>query len=204
MAHLFHRLGVVLALALTLAAPALAQPPRITGFTPDSGPPGTLVKIVGQRLDAVAEAYFGGVEATTIRHVSDLHLKVVVPTGARTGPIGLIDRQGLRTYALRPFEVSSVPMARPPLMLALPRPSPAVGSVTLGFSLSAPGHARLTVFDIRGRLVRTLADSEFDAGPTERVWDGRDDRGNAVAGGLFFARLGAEGRTLLRRIVLIE
>jgi hypothetical protein len=204
MAHRFHRLGAVLALALTLAGPAFAQPPRITGFTPEAGPPGTLVKIVGERLHAVAEAYFGGVEATIIRHVSELHLKVVVPDGARTGPIGLIDGQGLRTYTLRPFEVSSVPMARPPLMLALPRPSPAVGSVTLGFSLSAPGHARLSVFDIRGRWVRTLADGEFDAGPSERVWDGRDDRGHAVAGGLYFARLEAGGSQLLRRIVLIQ
>jgi hypothetical protein len=187
-----------------MVSTTFAQAPRITSFTPESGPPGTLVKIIGERLDSVTEAYFGGVEATTLNHISDLHLKVVVPDGARTGPIGLVDNQGLRTYTLRPFQVSRDSGPRPPLFLAFARPTPATGSVTLAFSLSSLGRARLTVFDLRGQAVCTLADVVLPAGPHERVWDGRDSRGLTTAGGLYFARLEAEGRVLLRRIVLIR
>ena len=52
-AHVNHRLATVLALTLALAAPALAQPPRIAGSPRDHGPPGTL--LIGERLDTFDE-----------------------------------------------------------------------------------------------------------------------------------------------------
>jgi flagellar hook assembly protein FlgD len=48
----------------------------------------------------------------------------------------------------------------------------------------------LLVFDLTGRLVRTLAKGEtVAAGPQVRIWDGRDDRGAAVPSGTYFCRL---------------
>lgn len=197
------RTGIA-AMALAIwASSAGAQPPVIKAFTPDNGPPGTLVKIIGERLDRVDGVYFSGVEATTVSHVSDLHLKAVVPPGARTGAIGLINRDGERAYSVRAFEVPTGPIARPMLSLAAVA-TPSVGSVTLRFTLPTAGHARLAIFDIRGRLQRIVVDGSFDAGPSEHVWNGRDERGLPVPAGLFFARLDADGRTLLRRIVLIH
>jgi hypothetical protein len=195
---------LALLLALATASASHTQSPHITSFTPDSGPPGTLVKVIGERLDTVTEAYVGGIPVTDLRPVSDLHLKLVVPEGARTGPIGLVDRQGLRTYTLRAFEVSLVGASTPPLYLAYPRPTPAAGSVTIGFSLSSTGPARLRIFDIAGKAIRTLADQRFAAGPVELRWDGRDDRSRAVGSGLYVARLEVEGRSLVRHIVLIR
>ncbi len=204
MTHGRHRFGLALFLALAATSPAHAQSPRITSFTPEGGPPGTLVKIIGERLDAVSGVYFHGVESPTVSHVSDQHLKAIVPEGATTGPIGLVGRDGLRTYTLRPFVIPEPAASRPPLALALPSPSPTAGSFTIGFSLSTAGRARLSVFNLSAQRLRVLVEDEFPAGPHVRSWDGRDDRGRRAPSGLYFVQLEAEGRRVVRRMILIR
>lgn len=195
---------LALLLALTAAWPAAAQAPRIGGFTPDSGSPGTLVKIVGERLDAVDIVLFHGVEATSVRIVSPEHIKAVVPEGAMTGPIGVVDRNGLRTYAARSFVIVQPAGARPPLSLAPPRPSPTTGEISFAFSLSSGGRVRLGVFDLRGQPVRMLVDGVLPAGPHQRPWDGRDGQGHPVANGIYFVQLQAEGERIGRRLAVIR
>ncbi len=71
-------------------------------------------------------------------------------------------------------------------------PSPATERSTLRFSLSADEDLRLSIYDIRGRLVRKLADERFAAGSREVVWDLKDENGNRLPVGVYLARL--EGR----------
>lgn len=191
-------------LALAIASPALAQGPRVTSFTPDRGPPGTLVKIIGERLDTVVGVQFGGVEAASVRIISNLHIKAVVPQGATTGPIGLVSGDGLRTYTLRSFVVAG-PLPTPPsLFLATPVPSPTAGTTRLPFGLPSAGPARLAIFDATGRQIRLLAEGDLGAGPHERFWDGLDDRGQRVASGIFFVRLEVPSARVARPLVVIR
>src|SRR5262245_44450129 len=136
-------------LLLALALPAWAESPKVTSFTPDSGPPGTLVKIIGENLDLVMAVFFQGIPSQQVEVVSPQHVKAVVPEGARTGPIGIIGRDGLRVYSTQAFVVPRPSATAPPLALELPSPSPSSRNVTIGFSLSAPGRARLSVLDLR-------------------------------------------------------
>ena len=48
---------------------------------------------------------------------------------------------------------------------------------------------KLQIFNIRGELVRTLANGELQRGFYERVWNGRDLTGNLSASGMYFYRL---------------
>jgi len=48
---------------------------------------------------------------------------------------------------------------------------------------------RLRIFDVNGRLVRTLVSGVQSPGPYTSIWDGRDDSGRGVASGNYFARL---------------
>lgn len=51
---------------------------------------------------------------------------------------------------------------------------------------------RLNIYDVRGRMVRTLVDGKvMEAGPHTTLWDGRDTAGNGVASGTYFARMEA-------------
>ena len=60
--------------------------PTITAFTPATGPVGTKVKITGSNLENATSVKFNG-KAAAIKKDSANKLKVVVPTGATTGPI---------------------------------------------------------------------------------------------------------------------
>jgi hypothetical protein len=80
------------------------------------------------------------------------------------------------------------------------RPNPFNPHTTLSFQIDHPGRATLTLFDVRGRFVRRLADANMTAGRHEFAWDGIDGAGRACASGVYFALLrtaGAERRTTL-------
>ena len=57
--------------------------------------------------------------------------------------------------------------------------------------------ARVSVFDITGRLVKTLASGDFTPGAYSAIWNGQDDQGLDVTSGIYFARLEAEGHSPL-------
>jgi hypothetical protein len=52
---------------------------------------------------------------------------------------------------------------------------------------------KFRIFDVNGRLVRTLVTGVQSPGPYTAVWDGRDDNGRGVASGNYFARLNVGG-----------
>ena len=63
---------------------------------------------------------------------------------------------------------------------------------------------RLGIYDPAGRLVRTLVDAD-QAGGTHHVrWDGRNDHGAAVAGGMYFYQLTVDDQKRTKRVVLIR
>ena len=85
-----------------------------------------------------------------------------------------------------------------------PHPNPFNPTVTLPFTLAAPGRVRLGVFDLAGRRIATLADGYFEAGEQVLAWDGRDEAGHAQASGVYFARFAAAGHTETKRLVLLR
>ena len=78
-------------------------------------------------------------------------------------------------------------------------PNPFNPATTVAFVTLTDGPVRLSIHDVRGRLVRTLVDSRCCAGRHEASWDGRDRDGRTVASGVYLARLDtAHGRDLLK------
>jgi len=85
---------------------------------------------------------------------------------------------------------------------ASPWPNPAGARTTLRFAMPRAGAARLAVYDAAGRLVRELAGGVYAAGEHVVDWDLSDNTGRTLNAGLYFARLEAAGRTLVRRIAV--
>jgi len=88
--------------------------------------------------------------------------------------------------------------------LGQPVPNPVRGESSISFSLPRQGAMQLRVFDVRGRLVRTLMDGQAASGQGLVVWKGRDDQGRNLADGVYFYRLEHEGRTLTRKLLLVR
>jgi hypothetical protein len=83
-------------------------------------------------------------------------------------------------------------------------PNPFNPVTTVAFDLAAPGLARLTVYDIQGRLIARLADEDFPAGRVERVWTGKDSFGKRVASGSYVVRFEAGGISESRTVTLLK
>jgi subtilisin family serine protease len=91
----------------------------------------------------------------------------------------------------------------PPVPRVRAAPNPVVGSGAIRFDLPATGWARVALYDASGRLVRTLAEGEFVAGPHVVLWDGRGDRGARLPAAVYFARLEEPGRAATSKVVLV-
>lgn len=72
------------------------------------------------------------------------------------------------------------------------------------FVLDRTTPANVRVYDISGRIVRTLVNETLSTGKHRAIWDGRDDRGAAVASGVYVCRLEAEGKIATRKMVLLK
>jgi len=97
--------------------------------------------------------------------------------------------------------VDAAPLA--PASLAA-SPNPFNPRTELSFHLAAVGRVNLELLDLRGRRVRTLLDARLEAGPHTAAWDGRDDAGRALPGGLYLARLTTPAGAVTSKLTLVR
>ncbi|MCK5117486.1 MAG: PQQ-binding-like beta-propeller repeat protein [Candidatus Aegiribacteria sp.] len=72
-------------------------------------------------------------------------------------------------------------------------PNPFYSDASISFELSEPGWTSVTVYDLSGRIVRTLENSELGTGQHSIVWDGRRENGEIVSAGLYLCRIQSGG-----------
>ncbi|HMB71293.1 MAG TPA: FlgD immunoglobulin-like domain containing protein, partial [bacterium] len=86
------------------------------------------------------------------------------------------------------------------------RPNPFHGADGVEISLALPRSApvELGVYDIQGRLIRTLIRRTMDPGNHQVHWDGRRDTGQELPAGVYFLRLRGHGAVRGERIVKIR
>jgi hypothetical protein len=90
------------------------------------------------------------------------------------------------------------------LLLAEPSPNPSSGMMTVRYGVPISGFVRLQVFDVRGRLVRTLRRQKTGPGWSAVAWDGRDTNSQQISAGVYFMRLECGSLAVSRRLVLVR
>lgn len=83
-------------------------------------------------------------------------------------------------------------------------PNPFNPNTTIRYEIPAPCHVRMKIYDVNGRLVRTLVDMQRDSGPHIVTWDGTDNHGRAVASGIYFYRVTAGSFAGTKKMVLLK
>ncbi|MFH1681005.1 MAG: T9SS type A sorting domain-containing protein [Candidatus Eisenbacteria bacterium] len=111
-------------------------------------------------------------------------------------------------YLARRYDATGLKSApRPAAGLRLSvAPNPARGGGTISFTMgdaSAPAssRARFSVYDIRGRVIRSL---EAEAPSGALVWDGADASGRPLAPGVYFVRLNAGDTSATTRVTIVR
>ncbi len=90
------------------------------------------------------------------------------------------------------------------LRLAPNRPNPFNPRTVIPFSLPREDRVELAVYDVAGRLVRTLVSESLIAGEHEAIWRGLDESGRAVASGSYYARLRTSHGVEVRAVTLVR
>ena len=78
-------------------------------------------------------------------------------------------------------------------------PNPFSRSTVISFQLAMDANVTLKIFDMEGRLIRTLANADqsgvLAAGTHELTWNSMDENGNAVSAGIYFLKMETAGES---------
>ncbi|MBD3349020.1 MAG: T9SS type A sorting domain-containing protein [Candidatus Eisenbacteria bacterium] len=83
-------------------------------------------------------------------------------------------------------------------------PNPFNPVTTIRYELPVDSDVLVSVYNVAGKLVRTLVDGRVEAGYHRAVWDGTDEKGRSVASGVYMYRLTAGGHRSRRMMVLLK
>ena len=83
-------------------------------------------------------------------------------------------------------------------------PNPFNPSTTISFDLARPGKARLSVYNVKGQLVKELVDGDMASGQHRVIWNGLDSSGRSVSSGVYFYRLEAGDYVSTRKMLMIK
>ena len=83
-------------------------------------------------------------------------------------------------------------------------PNPCREFTSINYQLPEPGHTTLRVYDISGRLVRTLVDGRKETGHHTIHWDGRDGNGDLVPSGVYFYRMEVGEYRAAKKLLLVR
>jgi hypothetical protein len=88
--------------------------------------------------------------------------------------------------------------------LAQNYPNPFNPTTTIRYEVKDAVHVQLKIYDVAGRLVRTLVDETRKPDRYKIVWNGVNDRGGNVATGVYFYRLEAGSFVSTKKMVLLK
>jgi hypothetical protein len=85
------------------------------------------------------------------------------------------------------------------------RPNPFNPVTQIDYSIRDGGPVLIEIYNVAGRVVRTLLDAELEAGAScSVIWDGLNQNGERCASGVYFYRIVAPGFTASRKMVLLK
>ncbi len=83
-------------------------------------------------------------------------------------------------------------------------PNPFNPTTTIKFALPKDATVTLRVYDVLGRVVRTLVNQRVSAGYQQVVWDGRNEAGSQVSSGMYIYHISAGAFTSTKKMMMLK
>jgi len=84
-------------------------------------------------------------------------------------------------------------------------PNPFNPETTISFSVDQHSKVNIDIFNINGKKVSNLTNSQFQTGNHKIIWKGIDDNGKKVSSGLYFYKMKINGLiTVTRKMILLK
>jgi hypothetical protein len=83
-------------------------------------------------------------------------------------------------------------------------PNPFNPTTSIQYTIPSSGEVLVNIFNIQGRLIRTLFQSFQNAGNHSIVWDSRNNDGNLVSSGTYFCQVSFKNNSLVKKLLLVK
>ena len=84
-------------------------------------------------------------------------------------------------------------------------PNPFNPSTTISFSIPKFSKIQLTIYNVKGQKVKTLANDQYEKGIHSLIWNGVDNFGNSVSSGVYFYNLDVNGKNrAIKKCLLLK
>jgi hypothetical protein len=84
-------------------------------------------------------------------------------------------------------------------------PNPFNPSTTISFNVPGTGgRVAVSIYNMAGRLVRRLAETDMQPGQHTLTWDGRGESGESAGSGVYFCRIETPGQSDQKKLVLLR
>ena len=102
-------------------------------------------------------------------------------------------------------ELTEQPEAAAATISAVIAPNPFNPSTTISFNVpGAGGHVAVSIYNMAGKLVRQMADTDMQSGQHTLTWDGRGESGESLGSGVYFCRIETPGQSDQKKLVLLK
>ena len=83
-------------------------------------------------------------------------------------------------------------------------PNPFNPETTIRFSIKETGMVKLSVYNMKGQLIRKLLNTSLSSGQHHVVWNGKDENGKTVASGLYLYKMDTANYTSTQKMMLMK
>ncbi len=117
---------------------------------------------------------------------------------------GMLGAASLKLLLQSPYVETSDFLVAPPALQLSCYPNPCRGNATLAYNLKDAAKVKLTVYNLKGQVVKTFAAAELKAGNQELTWNGTDQQGKPVANGCYLVKLESGKQSLTHKLILMK
>lgn len=124
--------------------------------------------------------------------------------------ISFIDSTGFATGSNGSLYVYSPTVNNEELTVSKPNlkldnyPNPFNPETTISFSNPQAGKVNLSIYNLKGQLVKELLDDEVTKGAHSVVWNGKDGSGKSVASGIYFTKIKTEAGIKTKKMLMMK
>ncbi|CAN5460127.1 hypothetical protein BH10BAC3_BH10BAC3_17490 [soil metagenome] len=111
-----------------------------------------------------------------------------------------VDKDGKFTYS----EIVHLNIATTSSYQFSVAPNPFSNSTIISFSLAQSANASIKIFDMAGRLIKILANTEIQQGTHQLTWNAKDEKGNTLSAGMYLVQIQSGNYTEAKRLSLLK
>ena len=83
-------------------------------------------------------------------------------------------------------------------------PNPFNPTTNIAFTLQKDTNVEVSIYNVKGQLVKTFAEQSFKAGERSVVWNGEDNSNNTVTSGVYFYKVSTPEKSVIKKMVMIK